>query len=52
MNFVKVILANVFHCCKKGAYSYVYIDNWEKLGKIFLLRKRKFYSNLNKEDIT
>ena len=36
----------------KGAYTYEYIDYWEKFNETSLLEKHDFYSHLNIEDIT
>ena len=37
---------------KKGAYSYEYMDDWEKVDETSLPEKYKFYSNLSIQDIT
>ena len=37
---------------RKGAYSYEYINNWEKFNETSLPDKKDFYSELNKEGIT
>ena len=37
---------------QKGAYPYEYMDEWEKFNETSLPKKEKFYSNLNREDIT
>ena len=36
----------------KGAYTYDYMDEWEKFNETSLSEKEEFYSNLNMEDIT
>ena len=35
---------------RKGAYSYEYMDEWEKLYKTLFPEKKFFYSKLNMED--
>ena len=35
---------------KKGAYSYEYMDDWEKVDETSLPEKYKFHSNLNIQD--
>ena len=37
---------------QKGAYPYEYMDEWEKFNETSLPKKEKFYSNLNRADIT
>ena len=37
---------------RKGVYPYEYADNWERFSEISLPSKKKFYSNLNMEDIS
>ena len=55
--------ANIYEFCngdlnrfilllRKGAYSYEYMDNWERFNEILVPNKEPFHSNLNMEDIT
>ena len=37
---------------RKSVYPYEYMDDWEKFIETTLLKKEKFYSNLNMEEIT
>ena len=37
---------------RKGAYSYEYMDDWEKFNETKLPEKEEFYGNLNIENIT
>ena len=37
---------------RKGAYTYEYMDSWERFNQISLPNKEDFYSSLNMEDIT
>ena len=37
---------------RKGAYSYEYMDSWERFNETSLPHKEAFYSNLNMKDIT
>ena len=36
---------------RRGAYSYEYMNDWEKVNEKLLLEKEEFYSNLNIENI-
>ena len=37
---------------RKGVYSYVWMDDWEKLNETSLPEKEEFYSHLNMADFT
>ena len=55
--------ANIYEFCdgdinkfilllRKGVYPYEYMDDWEKFNETSLPEKKRFYSSLNREDIT
>ena len=43
---------SLFYCCKKGAYPYEYMHDWEKFNKASLPDIKDFYSHLDMDDIT
>ena len=51
-NFLTTTIISLFYCCKKGVYSYEYIDDWEKFNETSLPEKEDFHSDLDMEDIT
>ena len=36
---------------RKGVFPYEYMDRWEKFDETALPPKKKFYNNLNLEDV-
>ena len=36
---------------RKGVYPFEYMEDWEKFNETTLAEKKKFYSNLNVEEI-
>ena len=42
-----MITKKLFYYCKKVAYLYVYMDDWEEFNETPLPGKEDFYSHLN-----